>query len=163
MTDLAGPAVFSECGRYRYRLDRQWLIGSGRCAFFMLNPSTADDEKDDPTVRRCIRYATDWGYAGLIVLNVFGFRATDPMELRRAADPFGPDNEAVCRAAFALVDRVVVAWGNIGAYRFQHLAALAWIREAGLTPYCLGVTESGQPRHPLYCRANITPEEYVHD
>ena len=82
---------------------------------------------------------------------------------RRAADPFGPDNEAVCRAAFALVDRVVVAWGNIGAYRFQHLAALAWIADAGLTPYCLGVTESGQPRHPLYCRANITPEEYVHD
>ena len=127
MTDLAGPAVFSECGRYRYRLDRQWLIGSGRCAFFMLNPSTADDTQDDPTVRRCIRYATDWGYQSLVVLNVFGLRATDPMELRRADDPAGTGNAAVCREVLGSVDRVIVAWGNVGAYRFHHLAALAWI------------------------------------
>ena len=163
MTDLAGPAVFSSCGRYRYRT--RPAVAHRERAVRVLHAQPLDGGRhagrSDGAAVHTIRYR-------------LGLRGLDRAQRLRATGD-GPDgatpgsrsvragdNEAVCREALGSVDRVIVAWGNVGAYRFHHLAALAWIADAGLTPYCLGVTESGQPRHPLYCRANITPEEYAY-
>ena len=90
---MFGDAQFSECGKYRYWLSREWTFGENSIAFIMLNPSTADSIKNDSTVTRCIRYAQQFGYQKLIVLNIFAYRSTDPKELYRICDPVGSKNE----------------------------------------------------------------------
>lgn len=141
-------AEISNCGQYRWWLRRSWPGGDGRCiCFLMLNPSTADADFDDPTIRRCIRFAAGWGYSILSVRNLFSFRATDPRELKKADDPIGGvrGNAEIERAALA--QTVVCAWGaDAPPARVQEVKAL--LRNAQL--YCLGTTKNGQPRHPLY-------------
>ncbi len=152
---MISGAAFSADRRYRYRLWRRW--GSGPVVgFCMLNPSTADASRDDPTIRRCIGFAHAWGYAGLEVLNLFGLRATQPWMLRRADDPVGRDNDAHVRAAAADVVAVVIAWGvhgTLGA-RDREMLALLSPRTRLLA---LGWTRAGQPRHPLYLRGDVRP------
>jgi hypothetical protein len=89
-SDTERAAVLSECGRYRYVLTRTWDHDLAACAFIGLNPSTADAHEDDPTIRRCIRFARDWGHGGLIMLNLFAWRSTDPRGLLDAIFPVGP-------------------------------------------------------------------------
>lgn len=146
-------AVFSPCGTYRYRLTRSWDESLSQFVFVMLNPSTADHKADDPTIRRCIRFALREHYGGLVVVNLFGFRATDPKKLRYQADPIGPDNtHHVCRAASE--GRVVAAWGRIHKDHRQRAAiVLEYLRLAGPV-WCLGVTKDRQPRHPLMLRSD---------
>ena len=151
-------AVISSCGKYRYLLTRQVGLGDRTATFIMLNPSTADASNDDPTVRRCIGLARQWGCGRLVVANLFAIRATDPADMHKASDPVGPDNhdwviEAVERAVTACnpVDRgpVICAWGTHGSYRDQDQTVLGWI--AGIcTPMALGITRDGHPKHPLY-------------
>lgn len=142
--------MFDARGRYRYRLWRRWRASGPVVAFVMLNPSTADAERDDPTIRRCTGFARAWGFAAMTVVNLFALRATDPARLRRARDPVGPDNDRHIAAAAAGSDAVVLAWGNHGALGGRDRAVLDLL--AGSRPSCLGVTGSGQPRHPLYLR-----------
>jgi hypothetical protein len=156
MIDLLGmppvrSAVVSDCGKYRYHLDRR--LGEGRRAatFIMLNPSTADHEFDDPTVRRVMGFGRHWGCDELHVVNLFAYRATKWEQLRASADPAGPENRAWLRRAVELAcdGLVVCAWGTHGAYMGQDRIVLRWIR--GLCrPMCLGLTRDGHPRHPLY-------------
>ncbi|HEU5061422.1 MAG TPA: DUF1643 domain-containing protein [Kofleriaceae bacterium] len=141
-------AVFDPSGRYRYRLTRRWAGRGAVVAFVMLNPSTADGERDDPTIRRCAGFARRWGFAAMTVVNVFALRATDPARLRRARDPVGPGNDGHIAGAAADADLVVLAWGNHGALRGRDREVVALL--AGARPVCLGVTRGGQPRHPLY-------------
>lgn len=117
----------------------------------MLNPSTADAERDDPTIRRCASFARAWGLGGMTVVNLFALRATDPARLRRARDPIGRDNDRHIAEAAAGADRVVVAWGVHGTLRDRDRAVLALL--AGARPRCLGLTRGGHPRHPLYLSA----------
>ena len=145
---MNGWALFDDSGRYRYRLGRRWADGGPAIAFVMLNPSTADAERDDPTIRRCAGFARAWGFAGMEVVNLFALRATDPARLRRARDPVGPGNDRHIAAAAGGADVVLLAWGNCGALRGRDRQVVALL--AGLRPACLGVTQSGQPRHPLY-------------
>ena len=147
-------AVLSSCGRYRYRLNREWLGGEGDILFIMLNPSTADEEKDDPTIRRCIGFARRWGFRRLWVGNLFALRATDPRELTRVADPVGPDNNEHLVGMAVSAECIVAAWGAWGALRGRDEEIRQII--GGLEH--LGLTKEGHPRHPLYVRADTTRE-----
>lgn len=150
-----GGAVADDTGTYRYRLWRRWGPGA-TVLFVLLNPSTADAEHDDPTLRRCAGFARSWGLGGLELVNLFALRATDPRRLRQAPDPVGPDNDRHIRAAARGADLVVAGWGNQGA-RTERAAVVAHLLERKRTLHCLGVTRLGQPRHPLYVTAEVRP------
>lgn len=153
----ASSATFSPCERYRYTLTRRWDAGAYMLTFLMLNPSTADASKDDPTIRRCIGYARRDGFGGLRVLNIFAFRATDPADMKREADPVGPDNDRTIREVFLHHAKhnlpVVAAWGAHGAHMDREAAVRAMAAEVGVDLMCLGTTDRGHPRHPLYVPA----------
>jgi hypothetical protein len=148
-----GSAVFSECGRYRYRLTRDG-IGQVRdrvrttVTWIMLNPSTADASEDDPTIRRVRGFSRRAGHHAFIVVNLYALRATDPAELARHDSPCGPDNDAAILAACQDATQVVCAWGAHSmapprARAVEHLLD-------GIPLFCLGFTKEGEPRHPLY-------------
>lgn len=164
--------VLSDDFAYRYRLYRDLggdLLGGvapgGRqpCCFIMLNPSTADAAVDDLTVRRCKGFARACQADELFVVNLFAYRATDPADMRRAADPVGPDNrDHVCDVARAVRDAcgpVICAWGVGGDYLDQDLAVMTWLADLDITPFCLGVSKDGHPLHPsrLPSTAELTP------
>ena len=156
---MTGGAAFSRDGRYRYRLWRRWDLSRPAIAFCMLNPSTADARRDDPTIRRCIGFARDWGYGGIEVVNIFALRATDPRALRSARDPVGPRNDAFMLRAAAR-SPLVIAWGVHGALRDRESAALKLLG-ARSRLLALGRTRSGAPRHPLYLRRDAEATKYV--
>ena len=140
-------AVVSDCGKYRYRLTRRWSDGP-TLTFVMLNPSTADADFDDPTIRRCVNFAKREGCGGLLVVNLFAFRATDPKNLPTGEDRFGPLNHQYMDAAIRVTDGpVIAAWGLGGAD-----AGAAVIERYGDAMSCLGKTKDGHPRHPLYVK-----------
>ena len=146
-------ALISSDELYRYRLGRRWDDGEGKMVYFlMLNPSTADAEVDDATIRRCMGFAMDWGYGRLVVGNLYGYRATDPRELARAVDPVGPSNDSHVLSDAVLADRIVCAWGAHPMASKRSEAMLGMLKEAGLMRNVghLGMTKEGQPRHPLF-------------
>ena len=144
-------AVFSSCGRYRYSLTRKFFMGKGTVLFVMLNPSTADAETDDPTIRRCIGFARRWGFQELEVGNLFAWRATDPKELRQAEDPIGPENDRHLMHMSGAADAVIAAWGAHGAYQNRGRQVEGMLEG---TVEHLGLTKQGHPKHPLYLRAD---------
>lgn len=172
---MNASARFSPCGAYRYTLDvpiglslvfqeqkraPQWL------GFVMLNPSTADAVKLDPTLRRCADFARRWGFQGIRVRNLFAYRATDPDALRSVTDPEGPENRAAIHELVEPehnVGRIVCAWGAWGGDRERAHAAYVfqWLRAHPVELVCLGRTADGSPRHPLYVRADATPVPYA--
>jgi len=150
-------AVFSEDRQYRYRLTRTWGSSGTHATWIMLNPSTADALEDDPTIRRCIGFTRQWGLDGLIVVNLFALRATDPAELLRARAPIGDANDQFIREAVHPWSVVVAAWGAhpLAAVRSQQVLEMITAKaDVG----CLGTTKGGYPRHPLYIAAD-TPLE----
>lgn len=153
--DASAPtqsAVISPCGRYRYRLDRRWSDGP-RVTWVMLNPSTADAEVEDATSRRVQAFSRGWGFGGLTIVNLYAYRATDPAELWRTADPAGPENDAYLVEACTQSD-VVAAWGaNARADRIAEVLALPGMGRL----QALEVTKAGQPKHPLYLRGDLVP------
>jgi len=155
-------ARFSRCGRYRYVLTRRWGAGEA-LAFVMLNPSTADAVVDDPTIRRCMSFARREGRAGAVIVNLYAYRATKPADLFRAADPLGPGGAKALRD-LARAHRVIVcAWGALPTQGARARAAriAAQLRRTGAALYCLGRTADGQPRHPLYARADRALEPFA--
>lgn len=149
-------ADVSDCGAYRYALGRKLEGGEGRVVFVMLNPSTADGEQDDPTIRRCIGFAKAWGFGELVVCNLFAFRATRPADLRKAADAIGPDNDVALAHWTQRARLVVCAWGVHGEHLGRDAAVLAALR-ARSDVHALGFTSAGHPRHPLYMPADARP------
>jgi hypothetical protein len=146
-------------GAYRYGLLRGWAEGRGIALWIMLNPSTADDKVDDPTIRRCIGFSRAWGCAGLVVVNLFALRSTDPKALSAARDPCGPDNDAWIRWWASVCPRfVVAAWGSLGGLRGRDEEVLALFE--GVEVSCLGVTKAGNPRHPLYVKGSTPLRPY---
>lgn len=167
MTQLAlvdSGAEFSADRVHRYRLWRRWADGP-MLMVIGLNPSTADETTDDPTVRRCIGYAERWGFAGLLMTNLFAYRSTDPRGLLAATDPVGPGNwHTIANLAgdtLSTDGAVLAAWGAHG----RLLAASKRMddRLVGFPVACLGRTRRGEPKHPLYLRADATPEPYLGD
>lgn len=159
--DASRSAILSPCGRYRYTLERVWHEGLSSVVFIMLNPSTADHEVDDPTIRRCVDFAKRWGYGGIIVVNLFAVRSKDPQALYAADDPVGPDNHThvknVLDRAYFQKAAVVCAWGVHGVYMDQDRTMLGWIEAEGLKPMALDLTKAGHPKHPLYLSATRRP------
>ena len=153
----ARRAVFSRCERYRYSLTIDSL--DNPCCFVGLNPSTADEFVDDPTVRRCRNFARDWGYSGLVMLNAYGFRSTDPKGLLTIDDPVGSGNDDAMKEWFARCRRILLAWG-----KHADPVRTARIHEL-LAPHrskCFALVKNkdGSPKHPLYVAANTPPAPY---
>lgn len=145
---------------YRYTLSRSWTFGSGLVVFIMLNPSTADDTVDDPTIRRCVRFAQSWGFARLEVVNLFAARATNPSALRDKPDPVGGLNDWYIWDCSRRAGQIVAAWGAMGGY----LDRAAYVMKAILHNhelFCLGTTALGHPRHPLYVQASKQLEPFA--
>ena len=153
-------AWFSKCLRYRY--DLRWPTGEGResdineCIFLMLNPSTADAFKLDPTNRRCFDFARREKAKSMYVLNIFAYRATDPKDMKAHDDPVGPDNdlylEHVLEHANSDKAKLICAWGSHGDHLGRSDQIRKMIGKAGVRAYCFGYTKAGQPKHPLYLR-----------
>ena len=163
-------AAFSSCGKYRYLLWREWAgtrtsknwqtfaedptyYGEAKSLVFaMLNPSTADGNDDDPTIRPCVRLASYHGYLRIEVVNLFAYRATDPralLALTHNDDPVGVDNQRYWQERND--DFVVCAWGNHGTYLDQDQTALGWVYTTSKLR-CLGLNKSRAPKHPLFVR-----------
>ena len=149
-------AILSADGKYRYVLNRIWDDNLPKVAIIGLNPSTADATEDDRTINRCINFVRSWGYGGFYMLNLFAFRATDPKELYKAKNPIGEDNEKYILDVISKVEKVVCAWGNHGIYQNQNKKILSLIE----APFCLKISLSGEPRHPLYLKSDLKPIEY---
>lgn len=153
-TNVRRDAVISECGQYRYWLSRHWDDTLRPACFVMLNPSTADARQDDPTIRRCVSFARSWGAGGVVVVNLFAFRSTDPSGLRLVTDPVGPENDTHLRRAVEQCHPVVAAWGAGGGLRNRAAGVQSLLLQVGLPVTCLGVTKDGHPRHPLYVKGS---------
>lgn len=151
-------ANLSGCGKYRYWLRRSWdsTFTLPTVTFIMLNPSTADAEQDDPTIRRCISFAKAWGCGQLAVVNLFAFRATDPKELATADDPVGIWNHSSVTNWTYRSQIVVAAWGVHGKLNEQGAKMERSLRQLRVPLRCLGVTKDGYPRHPLYVKSSAT-------
>ncbi len=165
---MSKAAYFSACRRYRYTLKRTWSHsgsdnfphGAGYLMVIGLNPSTADHIDDDPTIRRCIRFARDWGYGELVMTNLFAYRATKPMDLMVAADPVGGENDAVLQSCAAQASLVLAAWGNYGNFQSRDKAVLSLLPQQ-VPVFCLKKTNGGNPWHPLYVPAATKPFLYL--
>ncbi|WP_394173230.1 DUF1643 domain-containing protein [Guptibacillus hwajinpoensis] len=149
-------AIISSCGNYRYMLERPSEIGKpqfGPALFIMLNPSTADAEIDDPTIKRCRMFGKTWGCNGIKVANLYALRTTNPTELWTHDDPIGIDNDLYLVNLLEEHKDIMCAWGvNAKRERVEHFIRLAQLAEARL--WCLGTTKSGAPKHPLYLKKN---------
>ena len=166
-SDLSGmhcSASFSECERYRYLLTWRWSADPLLIAW-MLNPSTATHEKLDPTIDGLMKRARAWGHGGVRVINLFAFRATKPADMMKAADPIGPENNAVTidvlHEARHRDEPVICGWGKHGAHRGRAAFAEAIAAGADVSLRCLATNNDGSPRHPLYIAHCIEPQPWA--
>jgi hypothetical protein len=157
--DAVSEAVYSDCENYRYLLTRTW--GSGpKALFVMLNPSTATEVQNDPTVERCERRARALGYGAFRVANIFAFRATDPKVMRATTDPVGPGNDAAILDSVPWADMILCAWGNHGLHLDRGAEVTGLLRQSGARLWHLGLTGHHQPRHPLYVGYDQQPQPW---
>ena len=152
-------ATFSPCRQYRYSLWRIWngMFSQGYAVFIGLNPSTADENNDDPTIRRCIGFAKDWGCIGLCMVNLFAFRATSPAVMKAQEDPIGPENDETLDYVASGAGVIVAAWGNDGAFLDRDKKVKAMFPNL----HHLGLTKKGCPRHPLYLPKGLKPTPWT--
>ena len=153
---MSGGATFAPGRRYRYRLWRAWDADADRVLFVLLNPSTADERVNDPTIRRCIAFARSWGFGGVEIVNIFAYRSTDPAALREIPDPIGPRNDYHIKAARRRSTRCIAAWGNHGTHLDRAARVLRTLHRLGDVD-CLCRTKTGQPGHPLYISSKTMP------
>jgi hypothetical protein len=153
LKNMYGAAEFSDDMVYRTRLIRAWQRSKGRVLFIMLNPSTATEEKLDPTIRRCLGFAYQWGMGEMEIRNLFAIRSASPAEMKRMRDPVGPAQIVYPEDSF---DVIVAAWGNHGRHMGRGREVEKEIFDAGLVVHHLGLTRDGSPMHPLYL-AGDTP------
>lgn len=148
--------VFSPCRKYRYvwRIKTNCVskIPGSTVSFIGLNPSTADEVGPDNTVRRCIDYATRWGFDYYVMLNLFGYRATDPKDMKAVNEPTGDDNDFWIKSYAKTSDLIVAAWGVHGEYRNRGNDVIDLVHGTDGILMCLGKTKHGYPRHPLYLK-----------
>lgn len=155
---LDNGALFSPCRRWRYMLWRRWDPSQDACVFIGLNPSTADETNDDPTIRRCIRYARDWGCGSLWMLNIFAYRATDPNEMKaQGINAVGPRNNEYLFHAVRQADISIAAWGVHGDFLSRAQDVKRLLSQGDMRLHVLKLTKHGHPAHPLYLRSDLLP------
>ncbi|MBK8270204.1 MAG: DUF1643 domain-containing protein [Planctomycetes bacterium] len=161
-------AHFSPCRTYRYALWREWDDALPPVAFIGLNPSTADETADDPTIKKCLAFAREWDRGSLIMLNLFAYRATDPDDMKRAQNPVGPSNDDVIQMIAGMMKDIILiaAWGNDGIH-LGRAAAVCTLpmygydnRTIGDVLKCIRVNHTGQPAHPLYLPGRLMPIDF---
>lgn len=150
---MKNTAKLSECKKYRFALWRTWDDSKPCVMFVGLNPSTADESTDDPTLTRCINYAKSWGFGRVCMANLFAYRATKPNDMKAAKDPIGSENNEWLKKLANDADLVVAAWGNDGSY----LGRSEQVKELLPNIHCLKINKSGEPAHPLYQKADMKP------
>lgn len=164
MEEVFSSAIISPCGGYRYQLARNWDGTAHPLPIIMLNPSTADAALDDPTIRRCMAFAKRDGFGGILVMNLFAYRATSPDDMKAAADPIGPDCsthlEWMLNWARDNAVPVLAAWGANGDFLGRAAMVALSAKGHGVRLTCLGKTKQGHPRHPLYVRADQAFETF---
>ena len=146
-------AQLSACRKYRYALWRTWDETKPQVMIIGLNPSTADETKDDPTIIRCINFAKAWGYGGVCMANLFAFRATAPSDMKASSDPVGTENDVWLTQLSKESGIVVAAWGNDGSY----LKRSDTVRKTLSHLHYIKMNKSGEPAHPLYLKGDLTP------
>ena len=166
--DAPSVAVYSDCMAFRYLLTRTWDSKGPRALFIMLNPSTATEVQNDPTVERCERRARALGFGAFRVTNIFAYRATDPRDMRAAPDPVGPDNDAaIIDSAVNWIksdqDQIICAWGTHGAFMDRGTVVESELRQIGKPLATLGLSKAGHPKHPLYIGYDQQPMAWVAD
>lgn len=149
-------AILSDDRKYRYVLSRTWDASRPSVMIIGLNPSTADETEDDPTIRRCIDFAKTWGYGTVFMLNLFAFRATKPSDMFLAADPIGMDNNKYLEKYASDCDKVICAWGNDGIYKDRSREIKSKLNNL----YYLALNQTGEPAHPLYLKSDLIPVEF---
>ena len=158
--DAHSVALYSDCERYRYALTRVWDPAGAKALFVMLNPSTATELQNDPTVERCERRARALGFGAFRVCNIFAWRETDPAKMRAAPDPVGPGNDAAIAEGCQWADRIVCAWGAHGEHLDRGRRVERLMRATGRPLHHLGLTKAGHPRHPLYISSAEAPRRW---
>lgn len=159
---MPNECVFSPDRRYRYTLIHRWdelLNPSHGIAWICLNPSTADENQLDPTLRRIRDFSANWGYSFFVMLNLFAWRATIPADMKRAADPVGPENDRWIQHWSQKVDRVMVGWGEHGTHLSRDRHVTAYLEKTKV--FCLDRNASTQPKHPLYVAKKTVPSAYA--
>ncbi|KIC49958.1 DUF1643 domain-containing protein [Tateyamaria sp. ANG-S1] len=159
--DAPSTAIYSDCERYRYSLTRIWDDSGRRVNFVMLNPSTATEVQNDPTVERCERRARTLGYGSFAVTNIFAWRDTDPRAMRAAADPIGPDNDTAITERATWAHDVIAAWGTHGEHMDRGTAVATLLHDTQRPLFHLGLSKAGHPKHPLYLPYTQQPEPWV--
>jgi hypothetical protein len=155
-------AIFDDTRTYRYALWRVLREKGDTILWIGLNPSTADEDTDDPTIRRVVNYSKAWGYANVLMANLFAFRATDPKEMKKAADPFGKDNKDWLIRLRKQSAMCIVGWGNAGSTQYAGRRLIKLFGDLGLLPvHCLGVNNTGHPKHPLYLSRDAKPRVFA--
>lgn len=150
-------ANFSTCRKYRYNLFRIWDTSKKIITFCMLNPSTANETVNDATIERCQRRAGWMGMGGIMVVNAFAYRSTDPQKLYRVRDPVGPENFDYIRKAAEVSGLVICGWGKHGSLNGQDEYVKEIIRQANAIPLALRINKDGSPGHPLYIKYDQKP------
>ncbi|GIT90950.1 hypothetical protein JANAI61_14080 [Jannaschia sp. AI_61] len=159
--DAPSTATYSDDEIYRYDLTRTWDASGGRVAFVMLNPSTATELSNDPTVERCERRARALGFGAFRVVNIFAYRATDPRDMRAHPEPVGgAANDRAIRDAALWAQRVVCAWGTHGAHLDRGPSVERMLRATGVPLHHLGLSKAGHPKHPLYIGYAVQPQPW---
>ena len=148
--DAHSIAQYSDCEQYRYALTRVWELETSQVVFVMLNPSTATEVQNDPTVERCERRARTLGFGGFQVINIFAWRSTDPKKMRVAKDPIGPDNDKTIMKACRWGDQIIAAWGTHGSHLNRGSEVEKILRKSNKPIFHLGLSKGGHPKHPLY-------------
>lgn len=156
---MRGWATFDDTRTYRYTLHRRWAPGGRRCCFVLLNPSTADAVRLDPTNRRVVAFAKAWGFHAVETVNVFSLRSTDPKGLYAHDEPIGPRNDEFIRRAARRAELVVCGWGNHGRLLGRGHAVHGLLKGV-CNPTALAVTGAGEPGHPLYLPASAAPSAW---
>ncbi len=150
-------ATLDESRIYRYVLIRKWGNNDDNFVnFILLNPSTADEKFDDPTIKACITFAKSWAYDGFYVTNLFAFRATKPKNLKKASDSIGPLNNHYIEEIAKKSKKIVIAWGNHGGFKQRDKEVLQILAKI-CTPYCIQKLKKGYPKHPLYVKRDSKP------
>ena len=158
--DAPSTAIYSPCENYRYSLTRTWDGDGQKVLFVMLNPSTATEVQNDPTVERCERRARALGYGAFRVCNIFAYRATDPKVMRAQSDPVGPANDTAISEAAVWADTVLCAWGTHGEHKARGSQVELLLRATGKPLFHLGLSKAGHPKHPLYIAYARQPEPW---